>query len=207
MQESKIKCECGSSYIVNKKFGLCGDCNFKRLHNGKSKHQVYSERSLFRVSQRQVDQNKKEGTRGKCNKPKNRINPISSSNKYRCSSGELVSQIEINKNLKEVYKYIDLDRLPICQGCNSPHNPPLSHSHTISQARCKSLGKTELIWDEENIEIECFGAPSSNPTECHNIWEVSNLEMKKTLFNFKKKLEYIKIHDQETYKKLTWSLI
>lgn len=41
----EIRCkECGSPYIVNKKYQLCDECNFKRLHDGRSKREVYSQR-------------------------------------------------------------------------------------------------------------------------------------------------------------------
>ncbi len=96
-------------------------------------------------------------------------------------------------------------RLPICQG-SGRSDVPLSNSHTISVARCKELGKTELIWDEDNIELEGFEAPTSNPTMAHNIWENGSLEKKTQLLNFTRKLQYIKQHDQEQYRKLDFEL-
>lgn len=192
--------ECGSKYVVNKKYRLCEACNFKRTHKGKSKHEVYAERSLLRISQRQVNPNKKESTRSKWNKPKNRINPISSKNTYRCSDGTLVTQSEITAHYRIIQDHISNIRDAVCQGTGR-RDLPLSFSHTISRARCKELGKSELIWDENNIEVESMGASDS----AHYIWEHGNLEMKKTLLNFKKKLEYIELHDQQTYQKLTWN--
>ena len=107
-------------------------------------------------------------------------------------------QAIIKRKLNAVYQQIDNDREPVCQGCGRG-DKPLSHSHTISQKRCKHLGKTELIWDENNIEIECFG----NRDYCHDIWEHGTIEQKRNMNNFDRKLEYIKKHDPEQYTKLT----
>lgn len=36
--------ECPSKYVVNKKYELCDNCNFRRLHNGMSKQEVEREK-------------------------------------------------------------------------------------------------------------------------------------------------------------------
>ncbi len=156
--------------------------------------QVQSE---HRKRNRPDSNNWKEG-----NKPKKKIRPISKTNRYRCSAGELVTTQEIRDRLKVAYNSIDQAREPICQGTGRS-DLPLSHSHTISQARCKALGKTELIWADGNIELESYHEPSSKPYAAHNIWADGSLEQKKTLLNFTRKLEYIKLHDPETYAKLS----
>lgn len=47
--------ECGDNYyIVNRKYQLCDNCNFKRLHEGKSKQQVYQERQKGKQKKRKV---------------------------------------------------------------------------------------------------------------------------------------------------------
>lgn len=38
-------CVCGSHYIQNKKYWLCPECVFKKNHSGKSRAEVYKERS------------------------------------------------------------------------------------------------------------------------------------------------------------------
>lgn len=197
--------DCGKLLpIVNKKYYLCEDCNFKRTHDGKSKQQVYGDRAKERE-----ERNVKEGWKGigtiRPTKGCSRIAQVSKNTRYSCSDGSLVSQYQISVNLKLTYAKIDETRLPFCEGSGKT-GVPLSHSHTISQARCKQLGKAELIWDEDNIFLEEFEAPTSNPTASHNVWELGNIEKKTTLVNFDKKLEYIKLHDIEQYMKLVIQL-
>lgn len=174
--------ECGSKYVINRKYCLCDNCNYIRIHE-KSKRDVYTERATTKIQ-----------------KPRSHIKKISATTRYKTSLGDTFSQAEVNYNYKETCFLIDNTREHICEGCGRG-GVPLSHSHTISRARCKELGKIELYWDPDNLFLECFGAPSSNPTECHNMWEVSGLEKKKKLLNFDRKLEYIKIHDPETYRR------
>lgn len=106
-------------------------------------------------------------------------------------------QAVIKRKLNEVYAIIDNEREPVCQGCNRG-DKPLSHSHTISQKKCKELGKVELIWDKDNIEIECFGSKG----DCHDIWERGSIIEKMKLRNFKRKLEYIEKHDPQRHRVL-----
>lgn len=194
--------ECGSKYVTNKKYCLCGECIFKKTHDGKSKREVYAERSACRIAEREGKQNsiqKKDGSRIE-SKKKYSIKKVSDRTRYKTSQGQILSQAEVNYNYKETCYLIDQIREPVCEGCGRG-GIPLSHSHTISRARCKELGKIELIWDAANLFFECWSAPTSNPTTCHGIWELSVLEKKKRLFNFDRKMEYLQIHDPETYKR------
>jgi DNA-directed RNA polymerase subunit RPC12/RpoP len=189
--------------IVNKKYYVCDECNFKRLHNGKSKEEVYRERSNERGKPNYtVKAGKKvdESLLGAKVKRGSQIDSVSSKKRYYCSDGTLVSQQEIKWRLSITHDRIKQTRLPVCQG-HGRGDIPLSFSHTISQARCKDLGKTELIWDEDNIELEGFHEPSSKPIYAHNIWEVGSIEQKVLLLNFERKLEYIALHDYEMYQK------
>ena len=108
-------------------------------------------------------------------------------------------QAVINRKLRATYQQIDNDREPVCQGCDRS-DKPLSHSHTISQKRCKQIGKPELIWDAANIEIECFGDKDC----CHDKWERGVILEKWELDSFFTKIKYIEKHDPEGYIKLTW---
>jgi len=103
-------------------------------------------------------------------------------------------QQRIKNELRKVYAEIDVEREPVCQGCNRG-DKPLSHSHTISQKQCKNLGKTELIWDKDNIEIECFGSNK----HCHEKWERGGILERMKMMNFKKKIAYLKKHDPQKH--------
>ena len=86
-----------------------------------------------------------------------------------------------------IYKEIDSERECVCFGCGRG-DKPLSHSHTISRKKCKEIGKPELIYDKDNIELECFGDNHS----CHYIWEHGTIEQKEKLLNFAKKMKYVR---------------
>lgn len=109
-----------------------------------------------------------------------------------------ISQATIDYRLKLAYQKIDSEREPVCQGCGRG-DKPLSHSHTISRKRCKDLGKPELIYDVNNIELECFGSSA----DCHYIWENTSVENRMKLNNFDRKLEYIRLHDPERYRTIS----
>lgn len=197
--------DCGKeALIVNKKYYLCEDCNFKRTHKGKSKQDVYMERRTKKQSEKEFNPFlvcgpglKKRKTFKTSSAAK--LKAIGTRERFRCSDGEMVSQVTIQANKKLVYQIIDQDRDPVCQG-SGRCDFPLSHSHTISERRCKEIGKTELVWDEDNIELEGYEPPCSNPIAAHNIWEVGQIERKVMLLNFDRKLEYIKKHDPETFR-------
>lgn len=196
--------ECNGHYpIVNKKRWLCDGCNYKRLHNGKSKESVYAERAknnqrfhTVHLARKPVDLSSIRGIT-----KASKINSISGQKKFRCSDGIMVSQVDIKRKYAETCDKIKQNRPAMCEG-SGRYDVPLSFSHTISQADCKTIGKTELIWDEGNIELEGFEAPTSKPTMAHNIWEVGAMEDKIMLLNFERKLEFINEHDPEGYRKI-----
>lgn len=188
--------------IVNKKHYLCDACNYKRLHHGKSKEDVYAERAKSKGLQGTyekrppVDLGSIKGVT-----KASKIKQVSDKDKFRCSDGTIVSQMLIKRKYAEACDKIKQTRPAMCQGTGR-WDVPLSFSHTISQDDCKKLGKTELIWDERNIELEGFEAPTSNPEMAHNIWEVGSIEKKIMLLNFDRKVEFIKEHDPVGYNKL-----
>lgn len=200
---------CGKlAFIVNKKYCLCDECNYKRLHGGRSKQDVYTDRAkqrnagnvrVFQLPKRSIDE--------VIGNPKlkieraSKLKQISSDKKFRCSDGTMVSQVEVKRYYAETCDKIKKTRPAMCQG-SGRWDVPLSFSHTISQADCKAIGKTELIWDERNIELEGYEAPTSKPTMAHNIWEVGTMAQKIMLLNFERKVEFIKEHDPEGYNKL-----
>lgn len=190
------KCDCGQKrLIVNKKYYLCDEKNYIRLHGEQKRiHKQKVERSINKKGPR-VDISQL--------KSKYSIKKVSNVKKYRCSNGNTVSQAEIQRRYAITLDAIKLEREPVCQGTGK-NNYPLSPSHTISQKRCKEIGKSELIWDPGNIEIEGYHEPSSKPIAAHNIWEVGSIEQKKSLLNWDRKIEFIRTHDPEQYIKLTF---
>lgn len=175
--------ECGVvKPIVNKKRGLCDDCNFTRLHHGKTKEEVYKERHAKK--EKKFTQVKKF----------NFVDKIPLVKKIKKTFIKKISnkKAAVEKELRVVYKKIDNDREPICEGCGRG-DVPLSHSHLLSQ-----YFRQDLITEEENIRLHCFG----NYNSCHDKWErgapVDLIEMK----DFKENLEYIKEVDRGAYNKI-----
>ena len=87
-------------------------------------------------------------------------------------------QDAINRKYAQVCKEIDAEREPVCSGCGRGDRP-LSHAHSISRSRCHALGKDELIYDKNNIEIMCFGSSDT----CHEIFDNAPIEQKALLLN------------------------
>lgn len=211
MLRSEIKrCdEIGCKYpIVNKKYGQCQKHNYERLHQGQSQAEVYQQRKKNKEQQNSSDSRSRfiskvisdeHNTSGWSS---NKIRHVSKINRYKCSDGTTVTKVEINRNYQRTCDEIRNEREPVCQGTGRS-DLPLSFSHTISRDRCQRLGKSELIWDKDNIELESYEPPCSNPTCAHNIWESGSLEKKKTLLNFTRKLEYIEKHDPQLYQRLS----
>jgi hypothetical protein len=52
-------CVCGCKYIENKKYNLCGNCNYKRLHNGKTKQEIYNEKPKKEVKRTKINYTRK----------------------------------------------------------------------------------------------------------------------------------------------------
>lgn len=203
--------ECGNDLpIVNRKYCLCDNCNFKRTHNGRSKEEVYSERASKRTIKpytfkTMAKSSSHSTSNAKKHSSKVTLSTVSTEKRYHCSDGTLVSQAEINRNLKAVKDYIKHSREPVCQG-SGRWDVPLSNSHTISVQRCKDMGKTELIWDEDNIELEGFEAPTSRPIMAHNIWSDGSWQQRVQLLNWNRKIEYIYKHDREQYRRIQGEL-
>ena len=103
-------------------------------------------------------------------------------------------QTAIDYQLRKTYQQIDNEREPVCEGCGRG-DKPLSHSHTISRNRCKQIGKPELIYDKNNIELECFGTSTS----CHDVWDGAGIKDQMKLNNFNKKMLFIEEHDAERF--------
>lgn len=109
-----------------------------------------------------------------------------------CSDMTMVNQDQIDKKRSEAYRdaYADKGR-QVCRGCEEV--PAQGSAHSIPQARCKQIHKTELIWDVDNFWPACnkCNAAAENPKG--NGW--------KKLKNKKQMLNFIAKHDTELYMK------
>ena len=213
--------------IVNKRYRLCQVHNYERLHGCKPWEKNKANKEDDEIEWTSVTGKVVDPDEGIIEE-KDTINPLFvgyrdntkiphtlkpdpledriSANTYKCSNGLKVTQGQIESRYSAICRLIDIRRPPICQGTGRG-DVPLSHSHTISRARCKELNKTELIWDPDNIELEGYEEATSNPTMAHNIWENGSCSQKVKLLNFQRKLDYIKIHDIETYVKYEMDLV
>jgi len=169
--------------IQNKTHWLCPECVFKKNHGGKTKEEVYRERH----------EKKQEGKKIIVKQPDVIDKPKLVESLKKAFSIKKISnkKAEINKKLHKVYKVIDQSREQICEGCGKPL--PLSHSHLLSQKN-----REDLICDEENIRLHCFG----NYHSCHDKWERGIPSEVATMLDFKENLEYIKTVDIKIYNKI-----
>ena len=102
-------------------------------------------------------------------------------------------QSAINRELKRVYKEMELNRGQYCTGCGKS-GIPLSHSHYIARSRRK-----DLETDPNNITYHCL---SMGRKGCHDLWE-GTLRDKQRLLDFHRNMEYIVEKDYEYYHYIT----
>lgn len=114
---------------------------------------------------------------------------------------ESKKQSESKRLLHKAYAEIDNNREPVCQGCGRG-DKALSHSHTISVADCKALGRWDLIYFTPNIELECFYGEK----DCHNIWESGDVSKKVKLHNFERRMILLEEHDPSRYNRIVLEL-
>ncbi len=76
-----------------------------------------------------------------------------------------------------------------CSGCKQSHWHHRDHS--ISQKRCKELGKPELIYNLDNFEYSC--------ANCHAAWEGFKSGEFRKHRNFESRMAFMKIHDYQGY--------
>lgn len=188
MQQKIDNCKgCGVELlIVNKKYYLCQQCNWQRLHPDEDEKEVKKQKQKSLVQNRVKNAGK--------------LNKVSNKNTYLCSNGERISQSTIERRLKETYNLMDNTREAVCESCGASQWP-LSHSHIISRDRAKKIKKTELIWNAQNILIECYGGKNT----CHELTE-KGLNYCKNHFTFQYKLAILQEYDVEAYNKLNEGL-
>lgn len=133
------------------------------------------------------------------------INPkLITKGKVKIKKQKLIKQVsEKQAPIERAYRLtcIDMDHTtePFCTGCGKYQGGDikLSHSHLISRADCKRIGKPELISERENLTYHCidFGMNQG----CHSKWE--NPAERHTLLDYEKNTEYIKSVSSEMYLK------
>lgn len=110
--------------------------------------------------------------------------------KSTCSDDTRVSQATIDRRYAEARakKYAGVTTTLPCESCGQPGN---DNDHTIAQARCKVIGKTELIWNPDNFPWSC--------RVCHKQWE--NFKSGEWLLhgNCSERLLFLKEHDPEGF--------
>ena len=91
-------------------------------------------------------------------KPKKGAKPIAKvgkNNTFECSDGTRVKQVVIDRHLSQLRKLIFSQEVYVwCAGCKMTYTHSIAH--IIAKARCKVIGKTELIWDINNVFPGCF---------------------------------------------------
>ncbi len=179
MRQKKDECCSGCNKpkpIVNRTHWLCDDCNQLRLHGG---------------NRRQVELNKYKQRMNKLVERRTTTTPIKKTKK----------QSKIDSDYSKTVKQMTEEREQFCETCGHTHKP-LSVSHTISRKRCKEIGRIDLITHKDNLVFECFEAPTSNPTACHNIWELQQLKKYQDINPdmLRKRLSFVKENDPQTFK-------
>lgn len=125
------------------------------------------------------------------------IAKVGDTEKFRCSSNRRVSQKEINSKRGSTYDLMDArlkgaTKVCAATGVNE-YDTIIDHDHTIAQARCKEIGKTELIWSEANIEY--------SSRKAHQEWESYKDGKFITHANFQKRMDFVKHNDPEDFEK------
>lgn len=110
--------------------------------------------------------------------------------KYCCTNGEAVSQSTINRRYSEALKTKHSGQgITMCECCRKERAQ--DNDHTISQKRCKEIGKTELIYDPENFVSSC--------RSCHNSWESYKSDEFRHHLNYEERMNYLHKHDLQSY--------
>ena len=177
--------------IVNKKYGICDDCNFARLHNGQSKAEVYSDRK------KEKDQSKPfNWYEDKIPSSLLQKKPIVVKTRIKIKP-QSSKQKEVSQQLSILKSNIEIEALQdskyYCWGCGCAKGG-LDKSHILSVGQRKDL---ELIKD--NINLFC--------RTCHNDWESNDILRMLKLHSFEKDLQYIKENDVSRYNQIIDAII
>lgn len=114
-----------------------------------------------------------------------------SSQKYRTSTGELVTQSQIESRLSKHYAEHPKPHTVVCECCGEKKAE--HHDHTLSQRACKIHKITELIYDRRNWSFSC--------SDCHNTWERKKSPLAKKHLNYVYRMNFLKEVCPEEYRK------
>lgn len=107
----------------------------------------------------------------------------------KCSNGEAVSDATCKSRLSKTYRSLYEGTVhPSCAGCNDRAE---GSAHLIPKARCKQLGRSELIWAKENILPAC--------NHCNGVLENPQSEDFRNLLCYDYVVAVLKKYDYERY--------
>mgnify|MGYP003519981362 CR=1 FL=1 len=167
--------------IVNKHYTLCDSCNYKRLHKGKDKQEVYRERH--------DKKNKDKQSKPKLGSEIDKSSLVRELKKTFSINKISNKKAERDRLMKIAYREIDRERDPVCEGCGRG-DVALSHSHILSQANRKDLAA-----EKDNIKLHCLG----NYYSCHETWERGIPHEIVLMDDFKENLAYIEMLDKDQF--------
>lgn len=137
---------------------------------------------------------KAERQKSKPVKERKPIAKVGKNNLSKCSDGSRVAQVTINSMRSICYDQMQsYGHTFNCEGCGVSLYEP-SHAHIIPQARCKQLGKTELIWNPENIFFACH--------TCNAIAENVSSPAITKLRNYPRIKAFLELYDFQRFTKL-----
>lgn len=171
--------------IVNKKYNLCDDCNFARLHQGKTRGEVYKERADKKFAEQITsDSVKKFGIRLR---PSLKINSKPKAVKQQTEK-QKIRQTLLSQLKREIEEKAVQENKYYCWGCGTS-GIGLDKSHILSVKHRKDL---EL--EEKNINLFC--------RKCHSDWESGDILRMLNLNSFEEDLMFIKQNDSGRYNKI-----
>lgn len=110
---------------------------------------------------------------------------------YTCSDGERITEATIKRRYSESIKKKHIGQEYFrCEACG---RKAVHNDHTIAKARCKVIGKSELIYDPLNYVDSC--------ASCHEQWESFKSGDWLLHANYENRLEYMRIYDIEGCRK------
>lgn len=200
--------ECGRKRkIVNRKYGLCDECNYVRINN-KTKLEKRIERvSLMRresiIKSSLLNEVSVCGRRG-CVKEvfssglcrSHFFKDVYKEKKQKKKTTQQAKEIKIKNTLSSLKKKAKEDAYLAgneCEGCLKRIFQTLDYSHILSVGQRKDLEN-----DKDNKNMLC--------RSCHSKWESNNAEQMTSLACFNKNMKYIREKDTERFWKIYFIL-